>query len=94
MVWLMDWYRSRCDGDWEHAFGVRIDTIDNPGWTLEVNLEGTARADAHVAFRKVARTEHDWLHVKVENGVYDAAGGPSNLAEMILQFSEFIESTG
>ena len=28
---LQDWYFSKCDEDWEHEFGVKIDTLDNPG---------------------------------------------------------------
>ena len=34
-------YLSRCDGDWEHSFGVVVETLDNPGWRLLVDLEGT-----------------------------------------------------
>ncbi|MHC2067116.1 Imm53 family immunity protein [Bremerella sp. T1] len=26
------WYADRCDGQWEHKLGVRIETTDNPGW--------------------------------------------------------------
>ena len=28
------WYQSKCDGTWEHMYGVEIDTLDNPGWTV------------------------------------------------------------
>ena len=31
---LEDWYQSRCNGVWEHHFGVRIETCDNPGWLV------------------------------------------------------------
>ena len=27
--WLEEWYKSQCDGDWEHLFGVEIGTLDN-----------------------------------------------------------------
>ena len=30
--WLQGWYMAHCDDDWEHSFGVTIETIDNPGW--------------------------------------------------------------
>ena len=43
-----DWYLSQCNGDWEHAYGVKIDTLDNPGWTLEV--EDTVLLDYLIAF--------------------------------------------
>lgn len=28
---LQQWYHSMCDGDWEHCYGVKIETSDNPG---------------------------------------------------------------
>lgn len=36
--WIMRWYASQCDGDWEHEHGMSIETIDNPGWALEVSF--------------------------------------------------------
>ena len=41
--WLEQWYVAQCDGDWEHAKGVKIETLDNPGWLLTVDLAGTER---------------------------------------------------
>jgi hypothetical protein len=38
---LEEWYAARCDGDWEHSWGVKIDTLDNPGWTISINLNDT-----------------------------------------------------
>jgi Immunity protein 53 len=32
---------GHCDGDWEHSSGVSIGTIDNPGWSLDVELAET-----------------------------------------------------
>ena len=31
---LQHWYQSKCDGTGEHMYGVEIDTLDNPGWTV------------------------------------------------------------
>ena len=39
--WLQEWYKSNCDGDWEHLFGVQITTLDNPGWLIEIDLTDT-----------------------------------------------------
>jgi hypothetical protein len=38
---LQLWYSKQCDGSWEHHYGVSIDTLDNPGWTVVVDLTGT-----------------------------------------------------
>lgn len=42
LKWLEDWYSDQCDGDWEHQNGIDIGNIDNPGWTLKVDLTGTS----------------------------------------------------
>jgi len=39
---LQEWYLSQCNEDWEHTYGVSIGTIDNPGWSLEVELSDTS----------------------------------------------------
>ena len=43
---LQNWYKMHCDGDWEHSYGVIIDTLDNPGWKLSVDLTDTLLEDA------------------------------------------------
>lgn len=41
IAWLSEWYKSNCDGDWEHYYGIKIDTIDNPGWKVDIDLVDT-----------------------------------------------------
>lgn len=36
--WLQNWYSSNCDGDWEHDYGITIETIDNPGWNIKIDV--------------------------------------------------------
>jgi Immunity protein 53 len=38
---LQQWYQSQCNGDWEHTYGVKIDTLDNPGWSVTIELADT-----------------------------------------------------
>jgi hypothetical protein len=38
---LQEWYAAMSDGDWEHELGISIETIDNPGWVVSIDLEGT-----------------------------------------------------
>jgi branched-subunit amino acid aminotransferase/4-amino-4-deoxychorismate lyase len=44
LAWLMQWYDSNCDSDWEHSYGVQIGNFDNPGWSLTVDLLETRLA--------------------------------------------------
>ena len=38
---LQKWFYSNCNGDWEHNQNITITTIDNPGWSVTINLENT-----------------------------------------------------
>ncbi len=39
---IQAWYAAQCDGGWEHQYGVSIETLDNPGWCVMVDLSGTS----------------------------------------------------
>jgi hypothetical protein len=28
---LQTWYRAQCNGEWEHVWGMTIQSTDNPG---------------------------------------------------------------
>lgn len=91
---LQRWYLGQCDGEWEHSFGVSIETLDNPGWTLRVELQGSPLEHRAEPSSKVERSEHDWVHWRIEGGVFEAACGPTNLNEAILAFLDVAEPRG
>ncbi|UCH44768.1 MAG: hypothetical protein JSV11_10785 [Nitrospiraceae bacterium] len=37
---LNRWYINQCNGDWEHQYGIVIETLDNPGWRVKIDLTG------------------------------------------------------
>jgi Immunity protein 53 len=39
--WVMRWYAAKCNSDWEHSYGVTIETLDNPGWRVSLDFYGT-----------------------------------------------------
>lgn len=85
---LQHWYAAQCDGEWEHAHGIEIVTLDNPGWLLRVDLTDTDLQ--HKPFTAIHRgnseNDIDWLHCKVDAGQFEAAGGTPNLPEMLETF--------
>lgn len=86
---IENWYRNRCDGEWEHDGGIRIATLDNPGWIIHVNFCGLDhRFDTSISSRNFERSEDDWAFFS-----YDAAEdelriacGPANLTEVFEVF--------
>jgi hypothetical protein len=89
---LQTWYASQCDGDWEHGLGVRIETLDNPGWMVRINLAETVLENKPFQEINDLEPEIDWINCKVENGQYVAAGGPYKLIEMIEIFVRWAQT--
>ncbi|KAB2848690.1 MAG: hypothetical protein F9K41_18090 [Sphingopyxis terrae] len=94
---LQDWYRRQCDGDWEHDYGVKIETLDNPGWMLLIDLARTS-LDGKPFERVVYQdpeNEDRWMSVWTEAAKFQCACGPDDLRaaiEIFLRWAE--ESTG
>jgi immunity protein 53 of polymorphic toxin system len=59
---LEEWYVSQCHGDWEHSWGVKIDTLDNPGWSISIHLDETRAETRNLERLKIVRTENDGIH--------------------------------
>lgn len=90
---LQKWFGSQCNGDWEHCFGLKIATLDNPGWHVSVELEETPLAG--VAFSPVLeeRTEEDWVCCRIKDGCFEGFGGVGNLMEILDVFQRFVENS-
>ncbi|MEH0820740.1 Imm53 family immunity protein [Micromonospora sp. CPCC 205714] len=51
-TWLQAWYATQCDGEWEHEFGIQIETVDNPGWSVSIDLGDTALSGCPTSGRR------------------------------------------
>lgn len=90
---LTSWFSSQCNGDWEHSYGIVIESLDNPGWSLSVELRGTSLESKTLERSVIERSSDDWISVAVsesERGpVFIAAGGTGNLPELLVAFRRF-----
>lgn len=88
--WIMSWYESHCDGDWEHQYGVEIETIDNPGWIIKIDLSGTKLEGRSLARVPANLNEKsNWIDFRVEEGRFLGACGPMGLRRLIQEFRKF-----
>ncbi|MCC7633192.1 immunity 53 family protein [Stenotrophomonas rhizophila] len=82
---LQQWYRMQCNEDWEHTFGITIETLDNPGWHVSIDLIETELE--HRPFAPVSRghseDDEDWINCKLEQSQFVACGGAGNLTELL-----------
>ncbi|MEQ1948348.1 MAG: immunity 53 family protein [Bryobacteraceae bacterium] len=103
--WLQRWYAAQCNGEWEHRHGVTIESLDNPGWMVKVDLTGTALEDAemetHSTFdvhqgeaRGGEKHNPDWFDYSVTDRQFTGAGGQHSLSKICDAFREFAETNG
>jgi len=96
ITWLMSWCLAQCNEDWEHQYGVVIDTLDNPGWSLTVDLEETFLLGKpfEPIFENIAESEAEqgldgdvrWMVAEVQGTKFRAYGGPRDLSRLIEVF--------
>ena len=91
LAWLMEWYAEQCNGDWEHTYGIKIETLDNPGWSITIDIEGTNHTQIVDKPWKLIEVDNtDWYGYKIEDGKFDASGDPSKLVFLIHLFKEIV----
>jgi hypothetical protein len=86
---LCRWYESECNGDWEHSYGIKLETSDNPGWILTVDLNETYLSESKNKKCAYKKSDNDWIHVKKENNAFQASCSLNNLNKMISLFLQF-----
>lgn len=84
---LQNWYIQNCNGDWEHDNQVKIETLGNPGWSIEIDLLNTALENTKFNFNE-EKSELDWYVIKVENQKFIAYCDSTKLEFMLTYFLE------
>lgn len=90
--WLQKWYQSQCNGDWEHQYGVKIETLDNPGWDLKIDIYGTDLEGLVIEYHNIENSTDDWFGYKADKFKFEAFGDPTKLETLILKFKEVVDS--
>ena len=85
-LWLLSWYQTHCNGDWEHGSGILIGTIDNPGWSLSINLEDTEIENKKFRKLEIERSESNWLVCFIRDNKFEGRCGACNLPEVLKIF--------
>jgi hypothetical protein len=85
---IQRWYTINCDGDWEHGHPTTITTLDNPGWSITINLEGTCLKADPIPYVLNQRSTTDWFGFAIEDKKFEGIGGAENLMEILTYFLE------
>lgn len=91
-IWLLKWYRDHCNGDWEHGSGIHIGTIDNPGWSITINLEGTELENKFFQEINEEQSENDWYICFIKSNKFEGRCGTTNLPKVLKIFREWTKN--
>jgi Immunity protein 53 len=92
LTWLQEWYFEHCNGDWEHREGIKIGTLDNPGWWLQINIADTELEDLSIERVLVERSENDWIAYETKEGKFVGHCGPLGLNELVAVFKKYCDT--
>ena len=92
---LSRWFAAHCDGEREHHHGISIESTDNPGWWVKIDLAGTRLATR--PFTEIAEgvdagrhpRADAWLTCYVVGNVWNGAGDPARLDEILQRFLDW-----
>ncbi len=90
--WLEKWYNSKCNGEWEHQHVLKIESLDNPGWNVEIDFNGTGIKVENVQWKLHEISENDWIGYSVMNNVFSSSGDPLKLNLMLEIFRKIINN--
>lgn len=93
LKFLTDWFVQRCDGEWEHDTGIRIATLDNPGWAIDIRIAETDLEGVTVDWVRADLTENRWLHWRSTGIMFEARCGAGDLEWALEAFREFASSS-
>lgn len=89
---LQSWYQAQTNGEWEHVRGVTIETLDNPGWMVRIDLLGTPLEGQTMTEIRQERAERDWLVCTVEENQFRGQGDSFKLPAILEVFQNWAAS--
>ena len=93
VLWLQEWYRQNCNDQWENFYGIKIETLDNPGWRVCIDLKETKYENLTLKKVEKDRGISDWITYEIVDGAFVGAGDCTKLGELLQAFREQVENT-
>lgn len=90
--WLQKWYSDHCDGDWEHEHPISLISLDNPRWSLSIDVKDTKLENLNIPPTMNKISEDDWVGYSLKNGVFEAGGDVFKINRLIEIFKEIVDS--
>ena len=89
--WLQEWYSKQCDGEWEHIYGVEIETLDNPGWHIKIDLKDIKKEYDRTNKISIDYDDGEWISCTISPEKFEGSASCKKLEEVISTFRSWVE---
>ncbi len=86
---LQSWYLAQTNGAWEHVRGITIETLNNAGWMVTVDLIETPLQDRTMTPLREDLSPRDWLACRVERNQFCGQGDGRKLSAILEIFQRW-----
>ena len=87
--WLENWFVNHCDGSWEYSYGIKMETLDNPGWIVMIDTFGTELYDRPFAVIDKDESENNWMLCKIKDDQFAGFGDSQKLGNILTIFQKW-----
>lgn len=84
-LFLEKWYKTNCDGEWEHFYGVEMKLLNNK-WSVTIDLEGTSLEEGR--FETIS-LDGFTCFVERDDFISKFKGYGTNLNQLLTVFKEW-----
>ena len=91
---IQAWQKAQLERGRDLSLGVRIETLrERPGWSVQIDLGGTALSGLKLAPYKEGATDRDWLAYRIKDDRFEGIGDPTKLHALLYAFLDLAERT-
>lgn len=73
-------------------FGIKVETIDNPGWMVHIDLEDTELENKNFEKIQYDNGDKDWLLCFLKGKIFFGTGDSQKLGKILTIFKEWVET--
>jgi hypothetical protein len=91
---IQAWHKAQIERGRDPAHGIRIETLrERPGWSVHIDLAGTALSGLKLAPYREGATERDWLAYRIKEDRFEGIGDPTKLQAILFAFLDLVDRT-
>jgi hypothetical protein len=91
---IQAWHKTQVERGRDLSLGVRIETLrERPGWSVQIDLAGTALSGLKLAPYKEGTTDRDWLAYRIKDDQFEGIGDPTKLQALLFAFLDLCDRT-